>query len=93
MHISYPEKLFKFFQKDFECGLISDIRVRKGQKIPGKPRENVYAIIEYTHVNSIPRSLRIASKKKSELDGIRFRIYKAGTRTMVFVRPQKRRGA
>jgi hypothetical protein len=63
------------------------VRVRKGAKIPGKPRDNMYAIIEYTHPNSIPRSLRVASKKKSELDGVRFRVYKAGTRTMVFVRP------
>lgn len=89
----YPEKIIKFFQKDFECGLISDVRVRKGQKIVGKPTENIYAIIEYTHPNSIPRSLRVASKKKSIIEGVRFRIYKAGTRTMVFVRPQKRKGA
>jgi len=85
------ETIWKFFQHDFECGLIQDIRIRKGQKIPGKPRENVYAIIEYAHTNSLPRSLRVASKKKSIIGGNKVRIYKAGTRTMVFVRPQKRR--
>ncbi len=68
------------------------MRIRRGQKIPGKPRENIYAIIEYVHQNSIPRSLRVASKKKSIILGNKVRIYKAGTRTMVFVRPQKRRG-
>lgn len=85
------EVIWKFFQHDFECGLIQDIRIRKGQKIPGKPRENCYAIVEYYHQNSLPRSLRVASKKKSIIGGNKFRIYKAGTRTMVFVRPQKRR--
>jgi len=64
--LNFPEKLIKFFQKDFECGLIKDIRVRKGIKIPGKPKENIYAVIEYASSNSIPRSLRVASKKKSE---------------------------
>ena len=49
--------------------------------------------MEYVHSNSIPRSLRVASKKKSVIAGNKFRIYKAGTRTMVFVRPQKRKGA
>ena len=63
--MTFPERLMKFFQQDYECGLIQDIRVRKGQKIPGKPRDNLYAIVEYGHVNSIPRSLRVASKKWS----------------------------
>ncbi len=81
----------KFFQKDYECGLIKDVRIRKGQKIPGKPKDNYYAIVEYAHPNSVPRSLRVASKKQSTLNGNRFRIYKAGTRTIVFVRPQKRK--
>ena len=84
---SITEQIWKFFQQDFECGLIQDVRIRKGQKIPGKPRENCYAIIEYAHVNCLPRSLRVASKKKSSLQGNKFRIYKAGTRNMVFVRP------
>jgi len=89
--ISYPERIWKFFQNDFQCGLIQDIRVKQGQKIPGKPKENFYAIIEYQHQNSIARSLRVASKKKSTIGSCRFRIYKAGTRTIVFVRPQKKR--
>jgi len=59
------EQFWKFFQQDFECGLIKDVRIRKGQKIPGKPKENYYAVIEYAHSNSVPRSLRVASKKKS----------------------------
>ena len=90
-HVNQVEHYWKFFQNDFECGLIKDIRIRKGPKIPGKPKDNVYAIIEYAHHNSVPRSMRIASKKKSTVLGNRIRIYKAGTRTIVFVRPQKRR--
>lgn len=29
-HVSTPEIYLRFFQKDFECGLINDIRIRKG---------------------------------------------------------------
>jgi len=50
----------------------------------------MYGIIEFAHSNSVARALRVASKKKSLVDGTRFRIYKAGTRTMVFVRPARK---
>ncbi len=28
--VTNPEIIWKFFQKDFECGLIKDVRVREG---------------------------------------------------------------
>ena len=86
-----PERIWKFFQKDYECGLIRNVTVKQGTKIPGKPAANIYAIIEYAHVNSIARSLKVASKKQSIIDGNRFRIYKCGTRTVVFVRPSRKK--
>ena len=89
--LNCPDKFRKFFMKDFECGLITDIRVRQGPKIPKKAASNLYAIIEYSDANSVHRSLRIAYKKKSVIDGQRFRIYKAGTRTIVFWRPANKR--
>ena len=34
------------------------------------------------------RALRIASKKNSAIDGVRVRIYKAGTKTYNIIRPK-----
>ena len=51
-----------FFQKSYDCGLVIDVRLRVGRTVPGRTRENCFAIIEYAHENSIPRSLKLASK-------------------------------
>lgn len=40
-------------------------------------------------MNSVPRALRIASKKKSQISGKKFRIYKAGSRTQAVIKPFK----
>lgn len=77
-----PASLKTFFQDTHDCGLVKDVRVYFGKSKPGKPNENRYAMIEFAHVNSVPRSLRIASKKLSVLFGTKFRIYKAGTANM-----------
>jgi len=86
-----PEKVWKFFEHDVRCGLVKSVRVRKGHNIPGKPKDNIYAVVEFEHPNSVPRSLRVASKKKAVIDGVRIRIYKAGTKTMMFIKPKKKR--
>jgi hypothetical protein len=83
------QKLRNFFEDTHKCGIVKDVRVYKGIKVAGKPNENRYAFIEFMHPNSVPRSLRVASKKKSFLDGVRFRIYKAGSRTLVYLKPPK----
>ena len=74
-----------------ECGLIADIRVASGRKVPGRPQENTYCMIEFADENSVPRALKYASKCKPNIQGTRFRIYKAGTQTAVIVPQQKRR--
>lgn len=89
--VNCPDKFRKFFMRDYECGLITDVRIRQGPKIPKKTGANLYAIIEYADANSVMRSLRVASKKKSVIEGQRFRIYKAGTRTIVFWRPANKK--
>ena len=76
-----------FFQDTHKCGLVKDVRIYHGNSIPGKPEVNSYAFIEFEHVNSVARSLRIASKKQSMHMGKRFRIYKAGTANMGAVAP------
>lgn len=77
-----PAALKTFFQDTHSCGLVKDVRVYNGKKVHGKPSDNRYAVIEFSHINSVARSLRIASKKQSTLYGTRFRIYKAGTADM-----------
>lgn len=74
--------LRNFFEEKHECGLVKDVRVYHGNSIPGKPSENRYAMIEFVEPNSVARSLRIASKQQSNLNGTKFRIYKAGTANM-----------
>lgn len=74
-------KMFKeFFQYSKECGLVTNVRIKQGKtvaKANGNP--NVYGIIEFSHVNSVARALRVASKKESNINGHRVRIYKAGS--------------
>lgn len=73
-----------------EAGLVTDIRIRKGKPVPGRRSANCYAVVEFAHENSIPRSLKIASKKQARFGGQQCRIYKAGTRTVV-VKPTQRK--
>ena len=78
----------KFFEEK-KCGLVVEIRIREGSKVDGKPAINRYAFVEFAHPTSVLRGLRLASKKKSSIDGNRVRIYKAGSRTVAHVRPKK----
>ncbi|CAI2362392.1 unnamed protein product [Moneuplotes crassus] len=73
------QSITKFFQEDQECGLVKEVRMFKGSEKEGKQQENIYAFVEFEHENSVARSLRVASKKKSFLHGTRFKIFKAGT--------------
>ena len=80
-----------FFQGQYDCGLIADVRVRVGKKVPGRTKENCYCFVEYVHENSVPRSLKLASKKLAKFSGVPVRIYKAGTKTAVVMPSQKRK--
>mmetsp|Transcript_42111 Transcript_42111/g.48857 ORF Transcript_42111/g.48857 Transcript_42111/m.48857 type:complete len:362 (+) Transcript_42111:3235-4320(+) len=74
-----PENIKAFFQDTHECGLVLEVRMYHGKAVKGKPSSNMYAIVEFAHVNSVARALRVASKQLSNYLGQRFRIYKAGT--------------
>ncbi len=78
-----------FFEEQHKVGVVVDVRIRNGGKVASKPKANIYAIIEFAHVNSVPRALRIASKKQAVISGNRIRIYKAGTRTQAVIKPPK----
>ena len=94
---AYTEPGFKtyvsnFFQKQHECGFVVDVRFGKGRSVPGRTKENVYCVVEYAHENSVPRSLKLASKKLARFGPQQVRIYKAGTKTAVNMPSQRRRG-
>ena len=80
----------QFFEVDKKCGIVTDVRVRTGTKVEGKPGANVYGIVEFAHPNSVLKALRVASKKKAFILGKRIRIYKAGTSSQKNKPPKKR---
>lgn len=82
-------KIRSFFEDNHKVGVVVDVRIRTGPKIASKPKPNNYAIVEFAHINSVPRALRVASKKQAVIHGNRIRIYKAGTRTQALLKPPK----
>jgi Ran GTPase-activating protein (RanGAP) involved in mRNA processing and transport len=80
-------KIKSFFEDHEKLGIVIDIRLRTGPKIPGKPKENIYAIVEFAHSNSVLRALRAASKKRAVISGNKIKIYKAGSGVAVNVKP------
>ena len=86
------EELIKSFFENHpdKVGIVTDVRIREGPKQEGKAKDNVYAVIEFAHQNSVARSLRIAAKKKAEIARQKFRIYKAGSRIQVLSKAKKK---
>eukprot|EP00826_Nyctotherus_ovalis_P059995 TRINITY_DN838_c0_g2_i6.p1 TRINITY_DN838_c0_g2~~TRINITY_DN838_c0_g2_i6.p1 ORF type:complete len:246 (+),score=66.09 TRINITY_DN838_c0_g2_i6:73-810(+) len=80
-------KIKSFFEDHQKVGIVVDVRVRNGPKIPGRVKANIYAIVEFAHPNSVFRALRVASKKKAIIAGNRIKIYKAGSGVAVNVKP------
>lgn len=89
--INSETQILKFFSQHKECGLITDVRIRVGKKVPGRTKDNCFAIVEYAHENSVPRSLKLASKRCVNFGGVGQRLFKAGTRTVVIKPSQRRR--
>ena len=82
----------KFFQSErHDCGLVVDVRFGQGRPVPGRTKTNAYCVVEYAHENSVPRSLKLASKKLAKFNGQPVRIYKAGTKTAVNMPSQKKK--
>jgi hypothetical protein len=87
----HEKTIADFFMSLHECGFVTDVRLRSGRTAPGRPVGNTYAIIEFSHENSVPRGLKLASKKVAVFGGQKARIYKAGTRTAILLPSQRRR--
>jgi hypothetical protein len=78
------QNLKQFFEITHKCGIVLDARVKRARKYPNKAGENIFGFIEFADANSVNEALHIASKKLTVVDGIKFRIYKAGTGTFIF---------
>lgn len=89
MHLR-QEVVNYFFSGIHECGFVVDVRMGKSRPVAGRSQSNYFCIVEYAHENSVPRSLKLASKKLAKFQGRPVRIYKAGTKTVVNFPSQKR---
>lgn len=89
---SNQHDIAKFFSEQYDCGITADIRIRRSKNHATRTRANVYAVVEYAHENSVPRSLKLASKGLASFQGVKTRIYKAGTKTAIIFPKQGRRG-
>lgn len=80
------QNLKDFFEITHKCGIVIDARVKRGKVYPNKHGDNLFGFIEFADSISVNRALHIASKKLTIVDGIKFRIYKAGTGTFHFTK-------
>lgn len=91
---SIEDSVRSFFENHPDkVGIVTDVRIREGPKIEGKVKSNCFAFVEFAHPNSVARALRIASKKKAEINRMKFRIYKAGSRIQVLSKQKKKAAA
>ena len=74
-----------------DCGYIVDVRLSRGRKAPGRPQNNMYAVVEFADENSVARSLKVASSGRAFFSGIKVRIFRSGTQTAIMQPQQKRR--
>lgn len=81
----------KFFSEQYDCGITAEVRIRRSKNHVTRGRANVYAVVEYAHENSVPRSLKLASKGLACFGGVKTRIYKAGTKTAIIFPKQGRK--
>ena len=78
--------LKQFFENIHKCGIIMDFRVRNGRKYPNKTGENKFCFVEFADPASVTEALGLAAKKLTEIGGKKFRIYKAGTGTFIYMK-------
>lgn len=89
-YANHEKTLGDFFMDSHDCGLVVDVRLRSGKARAGRPNVNTYCVVEFAHENSVPRCLKVASKKLATFGGHKARIFKAGTRTAICLPNQRR---
>jgi hypothetical protein len=78
------QSLKHFFEVTHECGIVLDARVRRAKQYPNRQAQNIFGFVEFADSNSVNRALTIASLKQTNIDGVAFRVFKAGTGTFIF---------
>eukprot|EP01016_Furgasonia_blochmanni_P017442 TRINITY_DN2022_c0_g2_i2.p1 TRINITY_DN2022_c0_g2~~TRINITY_DN2022_c0_g2_i2.p1 ORF type:complete len:1150 (+),score=280.83 TRINITY_DN2022_c0_g2_i2:75-3524(+) len=79
-----------FFEVTHNTGVVLNIRERKGPKWPNKKNENKFVLVEFAHPTSVTRALHVASRKLATLNGVNFRIFKAGSGTFIYQRIKRK---
>ena len=70
--------------------LMQAYRLEMGTKLPNKNGENLFGFVEFADSTSVTRALNIASRKLNIVDGVKFRMYRAGTGTFNYVKKSAR---
>lgn len=78
--------LKKFFEITHKCGIIMDFRVRSGKQYPTKGGENKVCFVEFADAASVDEALSLAARQMTQIDGKKFRVFKAGSGTFVFLK-------
>ena len=78
------QNLIRFFEITYKCGIVLDARIRKARKYPNKIANNTFGFLEFADSTSVTRALHLAARKVTVVDGIKFRIFKAGTGTFIY---------
>lgn len=85
--VGQVHEIKRFFEEQKKCGIVVDIRIRKGPKWPNRNEtENKFAMIEFADPVSCSRALQVASKKKALINYRKFKIFKAGTGTYLYTK-------
>lgn len=78
------QNLKRFFEITWKVGIVLDTRIRRGKKYPNRMADNLFGFVEFADTMSVNRALHLAAQKVTMIDGVKFRIYKAGTGTFIF---------
>ena len=83
-------KIKDFFNQVKECGIVLNIRERKGPKYGNKKNENKVVFIEFADPKSVEKALIISSKNEATIDSKSFNVKRAGTATFVYSKDFKK---
>jgi len=88
--VGTAEDIKKFFEVTHQVGIVLNVRVRKGPKWPNRAKqENKFYFVEFADPTSVARAMHVASRKQAALNGVNFRIYKAGSGTYQYSKLKK----
>ena len=75
--------IVNFFRQK-EVGVVVNARVRGGKKYETISSRKNFALVEFAHPLSVDKALILVSKRKNNLNGRSFQIYRAGSSTFYY---------